>query len=427
MKAAFYTLGCKVNQYETQIMEQRLKEAGYEIVPPDGFADVYIINSCTVTAESDRKTRQILRRLKAGNPKALAVLSGCFPQSSVERAKTIPEADIIAGTRERADICRLIKEALETGERVVSVSPFDKKEEYEPVRAEGFYGHTRAFVKIEDGCESYCSYCVIPYARGPVRSKLTDAIRDEISGLASNGFKEAVLVGINLSSYGKDCGLTLEDALRAACDTGIERVRLGSLEPNIITPSFIDCVVSLKKVCPHFHLALQSGCDATLHRMNRRYTTGRFREAVLSLREAIPGCAITTDIIVGFPGETDEDFEKSLTFAREMSFSQAHVFPYSKRAGTKAAAMPEQVAKTEKARRSRLMIETCAESRRLFLQSHVGKTIPVLFETASDRVFDGFAPDYAPVKVKTDDDLKGKIKDTIITGCDSDACLGSVN
>jgi threonylcarbamoyladenosine tRNA methylthiotransferase MtaB len=426
MKAAFYTLGCKVNQYETQLMEQKLAGAGFEIVSPEEFADVYVVNSCTVTAESDRKTRQILRRLKAINPQAVAVLSGCFPQSSPDRARGIPEADVIAGTKERADITSLVTRALETGSRVMSVAPFDKNSAEDTALAEGFNGRTRAFVKIEDGCVSFCSYCIIPYARGPVRSKPVDAVRDEIAGLAGAGYKEAVLVGINLSSYGTDYGSNLIEALRAACDTGINRVRLGSLEPNIITPEFIECVLSLPNFCPQFHLSLQSGCDKTLSRMNRRYTQDKYRSAVLALRQAIPDCAITTDIIVGFPGETQDEFAQSLEFAKEMNFSQAHIFAYSKRSGTKAAEMPDQIPKAEKARRSRIMIETCDVSKEHFLQNHIGKTLPVLFETGENGGFEGFAPDYTKVIVKSGADLHGKIIDTLITECDSDVCFGTI-
>ena len=426
MKAAFYTLGCKVNQYETQIMEQRLKEAGYEIVPPDSFADVYIVNSCTVTAESDRKTRQILRRLKSHNPDAITVLSGCFPQSAVERASKMEEADIIAGTKERAEIVNLIDERIKTGKRIVSVSSYNRHEAFEPMRAESFYGRTRAFVKIEDGCESYCSYCIIPKARGPVRSKPPEDIKTELQGLSEKGYKEAVLVGIDLSSYGKDCGLSLVDALKAACSTDIQRIRLGSLEPNVITEEFVETVIALKKVCPHFHLSLQSGCAATLKRMNRRYTPERYREAVELLRERIPSCAITTDIIVGFPGETEEEFNESLRFAREIGFSQAHVFPYSKREGTRAAKMPGQISKAEKARRGHIMAEECRKSRAKFLESHVGKTYPVLFEAGENGGFEGFTPDYVPVKVNTEKDLHGKIVDTKITGWNADGCFGTV-
>lgn len=426
MKAAFYTLGCKVNQYETQLMEQKLIGAGFEIVSHEEFANVYVVNSCTVTAESDRKTRQIIRRLKSLNPTAVVVLSGCFPQASLERARKIPEVDVIAGTRDRASIADLIKKAIETGERVESVSSFDNKVDAEISRAESFYGRTRAFVKIEDGCRSFCSYCIIPYARGPVRSKPADAIKEEIAGLKKAGYKEVVLVGINLSSYGSDIGSSLADAIRAACGTGIERVRLGSLEPNIITPEFIDCVKSLSNFCPQFHLALQSGCEETLKRMNRRYTPDRFRKAVAALREALPECAITTDIIVGFPGETNEEFEKSLNFAKEIGFAKAHIFAYSKRAGTKAAVMPNQVAKAEKVRRSHLMIEACAKSTEEFLQSHVGKTFPVLFEAGEKGTFEGFTADYSKILVKSDIDLHGKIIDTLITGVSDEGCLGNI-
>jgi threonylcarbamoyladenosine tRNA methylthiotransferase MtaB len=427
MKAAFYTLGCKVNQYETQLMEQKLANAGFEIVSPDEYADVYVVNSCTVTAESDRKTRQIIRRLKAVNPRAVAVLSGCFPQSSPERARGIPEADVIAGTRERANIAELVAEALATGGRVESVAPFENDSFEENSSAEGFLGRTRAFVKIEDGCQSYCSYCIIPFARGPVRSKPAEAVHSEISGLVSAGYKEAVLVGINLSSYGKDIGSSLTEAIRAACSTGIDRVRLGSLEPNIITEEFIECASSMPNLCPHFHLSLQSGCESTLVRMNRRYTPERYAQAVEALRRAFPGCAVTTDIIAGFPGETDEEFLQSLEFAKRINFAQAHIFAYTKRTGTKAAEMPSQVSKLEKNRRSRLLIEACAQSHEQFLKQHVGKTLPVLYEAGENGGYEGFAPDYTKVVVKSRTDLQGKILDTLITGVDGSDCIGEIS
>lgn len=427
MKAAFYTLGCKVNQYETQIMEQHLKKAGYEIVPPDSFADVYIVNSCTVTAESDRKTRQILRRLKSHNSGAVTVLTGCFPQSAAERASKIPEADIITGTKERTDIANILSEFFKTGEKIVNVSTFSKAESFEPMRAESFYGRTRAFVKIEDGCESYCSYCIIPKARGPVRSKPVDDIKNELSELSKNGYKEVVLVGINLSSYGKDCGLTLTDALSAACSTGIERIRLGSLEPNVITPDFVRHITVLKKICPHFHLSLQSGSASTLQRMNRRYSPEQFSKAVDLLRTNIAGCAITTDIIVGFPGESEEEFAQSLDFVRKIGFSQAHVFPYSKRYGTRAAEMSGQVSKAEKTRRVHIMAEAAAISRKEFLESHIGKTYPVLFESEKKGAFEGFTPDYVSVTVRSEKNLHGKILNTLITGLENEGCRGIIN
>lgn len=424
MKAAFFTLGCKVNQYETQIMMQSFKENGFEIVEPDEYADVYVVNSCTVTAESDHKTRQILRRLKSNNENAVAVLCGCFPQSAPERAKAMVEADVIAGSKEKADIVNIVKKAIETKERIVSIAPYIKGEKYNTVLATGFTGHTRAFLKIEDGCESYCTYCVIPYARGPVRSKLPEDIKHEVEGLEAKGFKEVVLVGINLTSYGKDCGLKLEDAVNAACSTKIERVRLGSLEPNIITKDFIDCIKKLPNFCLQFHLALQSGCAATLKRMNRRYDPEQFRTAVKALRENLESPGITTDIIVGFPGETDDEFKVSLDFAKEIAFTQGHIFPYSKRDGTPAAKMPGQISKAEKAARCHRMIDVCAESKEAFLKSQIGRTVPVLFETCHDGVFEGFAPNYAPVKIKTGENLQGKIIDTLITGCEDGFCIG---
>lgn len=428
MKAAFYTLGCKVNQYETQIMTQQLEKDGFEIVSPESYADVYIINSCTVTAESDHKTRQILRRLKGNNKNAIAVLCGCFPQSAPEKAKAVKEADLIIGSREKADISRLLKEALEKkangGERIVSVAPYEKKENYTPFLAEGFEGHTRAFIKIEDGCESYCTYCIIPYARGPVRSKKPEDIKKEVQHIAEAGFKEAVLVGINLTSYGRDCGLTLSDALRAACDTDIKRVRLGSLEPNIITPEFIECIKSLPQFCPQFHLALQSGCGVTLKRMNRHYTPEHFRGAVKALRNAIPFPGITTDIIIGFPDESEEEFEESLNFAKEIKFTQGHVFPYSRRDGTPAAKMPNQVPKHVKNERCHKMIEVCTKTKEEFLKSQIGTTVSVLFETGVDGIFEGYAQNYTPVKIKTSENLQGKILKVLITEHKDGFCLG---
>jgi threonylcarbamoyladenosine tRNA methylthiotransferase MtaB len=424
MKAAFYTLGCKVNQYETQIMEQELARAGYEIVPSDEAADVYVVNSCTVTGESDRKTRQALRRLKAQNPQSVAVLTGCFPQSAPEKAASFTEADVVTGVLGRRNIASLIDKARRTGSRVISVGDFESGEEFEPMSAGGFIGHTRAFVKIEDGCESFCSYCVIPYSRGPVRSKPLAALREEAEGLAARGYREIVLVGINLSAYGKDSGHTLMDAVETVCAApGVERVRLGSLEPKIVTEEFIERMTRCGKLCAHFHLSLQSGCAETLRRMNRRYDPDEYRRAVNMLREAFPLCGITTDVIVGFPGETKEEFSRSLDFVREMRFSQGHVFPYSRRSGTRAAVMPGQVTKNEKALRAKLMSEVCAQSKEEFLESLKGKTLPVLFEEEKDGIFTGFAPNYAPVRVQGSG-LHGRIVEVNITGVLPDACVG---
>lgn len=428
MRAAFYTLGCKVNQYETQIMEQKLAESGFEIVGCDEPADVYIVNSCTVTAESDRKTRQILRRLKSRNPDAIAVLAGCFPQSSPTKAAAFADADVVTGVRGRGQIGALIGEALRTGGRIVRISDFESDEPFEPMAAEEFDGRTRAFVKIEDGCRNFCTYCIIPYSRGPVRSKPPDELAGELRQLASRGYREAVLVGINLSAYGSDISRTFADAVETAESSGIGRFRLGSLEPNIVTPEFIARLRKCGSLCPHFHLSLQSGCAATLRRMNRRYTPERYAQAVDLLRAAFPGCGITTDIIVGFPGETPEEFDQSLAFVKRMAFSQAHVFVYSRRAGTAAAGMPAQVDKAEAERRSHIMIDACAASRREYLEAMIGQEMPVLFEERHSGDFcEGFAPNYVTVRVRSPEDLHGLIRCVRITAADGSVCLGELS
>jgi threonylcarbamoyladenosine tRNA methylthiotransferase MtaB len=428
MKAAFYTLGCKVNKYETQIMEQRLASAGFEIVAPDVSADVYIINSCTVTAESDRKTRQIIRKLKKQNPVALTVLTGCFPQSFPVEAESMNYVDVITGTRERGIIDKIIIEALQTGNRIVRISEFLKNESFESMSAIDFSERTRAFVKIEDGCNRFCSYCIIPFSRGPVRSKPLSEIREELTCLSQKGFKEIVFVGINLSAYGKDFNLSLTDAIETAEHIeGIERIRLGSLEPNLIDEDFIARIKPYKKLCNHFHLSLQSGCDETLKRMNRHYDVEHYKKSVDILRNAFDDCAITTDIIVGFPGETENEFAKSLEFVKQIGFAQAHVFMYSKRKGTKAADMSEQVEKIEKQRRSKIMIENCLENRKDFLNSQCGKTLSVLFEKCDkDSEFEGFTTNYSPVKIISSQDLQGSIINVTIKSIDEEVCIGEI-
>ena len=427
MKAAIYTLGCKVNQYESQIMEQRLSSAGFEIVGHHEPADIYIVNSCTVTAESDRKTRQAVRRFKKENPAALTVLTGCFPQSSPEEAAKFEYADVVTGTKERCRIDRIIAEALSSGCRLVRISSFGRSEAYEEMSAEGHTGHTRAFVKIEDGCGRFCSYCIIPYSRGPVRSKPLEALKEELSGLSRNGFREAVLVGINLSAYGSDLSLSLADAIETACGTdGLERIRLGSLEPNLITEPFLSRVRKQAKLCPQFHLSLQSGCAATLRRMNRHYTPDEYESAVCLLRKSFPGCAVTTDVIVGFPGETEDEFAQSLAFVDRIAFAKVHIFPYSIRRGTAAASMPGQVEKAEKESRGRRMSHACALRRQEFLQGHVGKAYSVLFESQPRAgEWEGFTPDYTPVRLRSAENLQGKILPVRITGSAGGACTGT--
>ncbi len=404
MNAYFYTLGCKVNQYETQAMRGLLEAHGYvtaEFAP--GQADigdaVLVINSCTVTGESDRKLRQLLRRCRREHPQAVLVLTGCMPQAFPTVAEELPEPDIILGNARRSELPNVLQQFSTHRTRVVAITPHDKA--FERLSIRQFQGRTRAFLKIEDGCNRFCSYCIIPYARGRVRSKPLDDIRQEVRCLVQQGYVEVVLVGINLTAYGQDNGLSICDAVEAACSVeGIRRVRLGSIEPDHLTDEVIDRLAACEKLCPQFHLALQSGCDATLKRMNRHYTAAEYRALCDKLRERFPNAALTTDIMVGFPGETEADFEESLRFAEEIAFSRLHCFAYSKREGTVAAKAPNQVPNAEKARRNREMIamgERCAEQ---YAASLVGRKVEVLLETArDDGTVEGYTDTYVPVIV----------------------------
>lgn len=428
MRAAFYTLGCKVNQYETQILSQHFAANGYDIVEPTELADVYIINSCTVTAEGDRKTRQAIRRMKRLNPGAVVALTGCFPQAFPQDAEKIIEADIITGASERRGITKLIQQFLLDGNRIIQIPPHDRAETFEPMHANHFLDRTRAFVKIQDGCEHYCSYCIIPYARGFCRSKPLEDLKLELYELANQGYQEVVLVGIDLSSYGKDLGLHLIDAVTLACTTqGIQRVRLGSLEPLLLTDENLALLAGLEHFCPQFHLSLQSGCDATLARMNRHYDTQFYRELVAKIRHNFTNPAITTDIMVGFPGETEEEFQQSLAFAEEIAFAKVHVFPYSIRPGTRAAKMNDQVSRQDKEIRSHQMAKTTNLSRLSFLQSQVGLTEAVLFETDMiDGRYTGYTSNYTPVHVSSDRDIRGQILPVKITDALADFCIGEL-
>ena len=428
MRIAFYTLGCKVNQYETEVLSQLFAADGYDIVAPDETADVYVINSCTVTATGDKKTRQMLRHFKSQNPAAKVALTGCFPQAFPDAAEKLPEADIIMGARGRAELVKVVSRCLATDERIIDIRPHEKGETFERMTATGFAERTRAFVKIEDGCERYCSYCIIPTARGPVRSKPMDELSEELRGLAASGYQEVVLVGINLSCYGKELGLRLIDAVELACRTdGIRRVRLGSLEPELLTDEDIERMAALPQMCPQFHLSLQSGCDETLKRMNRHYDTAEYTRITESLRRHFENCAITTDIMVGFPGEDEDEFSRSLAFAEKTAFAKVHVFAYSQRPGTRAAVLPQQVSKAEKTSRSARMIELTERTRADFLKKQVGRAVSVLFEShVTDGVYEGYSENYTPVHVHSDADLRGSIRLVDISGAESDFCTGAL-
>ncbi len=427
MKAYFHTLGCKVNQYETQAMRRLLEEQGYETAEfTVGQADigdaVLVVNSCTVTGESDRKLRQLLRRCRREHPRAILVLTGCFPQAFPDDAEALAEPDIVLGNAARRELPERLAQFYESRRRVSAVGQHGR--EYESLSICEFQGRTRAFVKIEDGCDRFCSYCIIPYARGRVRSKPLAELAAEVEDLAARGYAEIVLVGINLTAYGKDTGDSICDAVEvAARPAGIQRVRLGSIEPDHVSDAMIERLSQCKKLCPQFHLALQSGCDATLKRMNRHYTTADYRAVCSKLRDVFPGCAITTDVMVGFPGETEEEFAASLAFAEEIGFSRMHCFPYSRRPGTPAAKAANQVPNAEKMRRNKAMIAAGERLREGYESALVGRTVTVLTETElPDGRCDGYTDTYVPVIVSGG--TAGKLIPVRITAYENGVCIG---
>ena len=425
MKIAFYTLGCKVNQYESQAMAEAMTRQGFETAAPNEEADIYVINSCTVTAESDRKTRQAVRRFKKNHPDSIVVLTGCMSQAFPEDAEALNEADIVLGNRNNHRLPEFIEKYLETKQRIVEVQPHKTGDKFEGDVISGFERRTRAIVKIEDGCNRFCSYCVIPYARGRVRSKPLDVLRKELRSLSEAGFAEVVLVGINLSAYGQDTGKSICDAVELAAGMSFERIRLGSLEPDHITDEVINRLSKIDKFCPQFHISLQSGCDKTLKNMNRHYTAEEYSELCRKLRNAFRDTTLTTDIMVGFPDESEEDFRTSVEFAKNVGFEKVHVFPYSPREGTKAAKM-KQLTRSVKEERSRIMIEETEKIRQDFLKSQIGKTVEVLFETnRADGFAEGYTKNYTPVKVQEEIRCSG-IQKVKITAVDGDFCVGEI-
>lgn len=427
MNIAFHTLGCKVNQYETEAMREVFLEKGYTVVPDNAPFDIIVINSCTVTAESDRKTRQTLNRFRKEHPDAVIVLTGCMVQAFAEKSQTLTAADIIVGNTDVSKIATLVERFLSDGERIFEVSPHPKGERFNTPTITEFAERTRAYMKIQDGCERYCTYCIIPTARGVVRSKPLNEIKKEAENLAKNGFIEIVLVGINLTSYGKGEDINLCDAVDAVCTVdGIKRVRLGSLEPDHITDDMLLRFKNQEKFCPQFHLSLQSGCDTTLKRMNRHYDTAFYRDLVTRIRKMFPESAITTDIMVGFAGETDQEFKESLDFAKEMKFAKSHIFAYSRRSGTIAYNLPNQVTKSEKSNRSHKMIETTLTTEKDFLSSQIGKTVSVLFETFDGLFIEGYTKNYSRIKVKSDISRAGEILNVKLTSVENDYCVGKL-
>ncbi len=390
-KAALHNLGCKVNAYETEAMQEMLEQAGYEIVPFKEGADVYVINTCTVTNIADRKSRQMLHRARKLNPEAVVVAAGCYVQTQGER-EIDPCIDIVIGNNHKKDLIRILREYEENREkdRAGEIGDINMTKEYESLHLTRTGEHTRAYIKVQDGCNQFCTYCIIPYARGRVRSREMQDVEQEVRTLAGNGYQEVVLTGIHLSSYGIDFDgrRHLIELIRAVHEIeGIRRIRLGSLEPGIVTEEFAEALASMPKICPHFHLSLQSGCDAVLKRMNRKYTSGEYYEKCRILRKYFDAPALTTDVIVGFPGETEAEFQESYDFVDKVDFYETHIFKYSKREGTKAASMPDQVDEQIKAQRSARLIELGEKKRKAYEKKFIGRTVEVLVE--EDAVIDG--------------------------------------
>ncbi|WFD11582.1 tRNA (N(6)-L-threonylcarbamoyladenosine(37)-C(2))-methylthiotransferase MtaB [Tepidibacter hydrothermalis] len=410
-KVAFYTLGCKVNQYETEAMTELFKKASYEVVDHEEYADIYVINTCTVTNMSDRKSRQFIRRSKKINPNSIIAVVGCYSQVAPEEILDIEEVNVVMGTNDRNKIVEII-EGINEQDKISTVDDIMKVREFEEMQIKEVRGKTRAFLKIQEGCDRFCSYCIIPYARGPVRSRLLDNIASEVKDLASNGFKEIVLTGIHVASYGKDLGdVNILDVLKEIHKIdGIERIRLSSVEPLMMTDEFIDEISSMEKICPHFHLSLQSGCDETLKRMNRKYNTEQYRNIVKNLRKKIKNVAITTDVIVGFPGETEDEFETTYKFLKEIQLSQMHVFKYSPRKGTPAATMKDQIDPKIKQIRSEKLMSLSNENNKKFMDEFLNSTVSVLFEAKLENGFyEGLTSNYIRVLAKSDDHIEGKI------------------
>ena len=437
----FVTLGCKVNQYETNAMAQKFLEKGYQILEENDEnveekPDVCIINTCTVTNMSDRKSRQMLRRMKEKNPDTVVVAVGCYAQVAKEELSKIPEIDLVLGNNEKVEIVKYIEEYLKENVKNIDIEDVMQSRKFSDFGNITFSEKTRAVIKIQDGCDRFCSYCIIPYARGRVRSRKPESIISEISEIAKKGIKEVVITGIHIASYGKDYAMSKDEKIKnyRLIDLlekineieGIERIRLGSIEPLLITEEFVERLEKLEKICHHFHLSLQSGCDETLKRMNRRYTTEQFKTIVELLRKTYKDVNLTTDIIVGFPGETEEEFTKTYEFLKEIKFYKMHVFKYSPRKGTKAAVMKNQVPGDIKEERSKKLIELSNENEFQYNSTYIGKNVKVLFEEEKVGVYKGHTQNYIMVYCKSNEMLDNKIKTVNCVKVENDYIIGNV-
>ena len=427
LKVAFCSLGCKVNQYETNAMAQKFLEHDYEIVEFDECADIYIVNTCTVTNVADRKSRQMLRRAKEFNPQSIVVACGCYAQVAAKELEEIPEVDLIIGNNEKNDIIQIVENYIAQKGAEDLVSDVMYKLDYVELGTTTYTEKTRAVIKVQDGCDRFCSYCLIPYARGHIRSRKIENVIEEIKKVVEEGINEVVITGIHIASYGRDFkgeNIGLIDLLEEINKIqGLHRIRLGSIEPTIITDEFVERLSKLDKICDHFHLSLQSGCTETLKRMNRRYTTEEFRDVTKRLRSKFPNAALTTDIIVGFPGETDDEFNTTYEFLKDIAFYKMHIFKYSQRKGTKAAVMPNQVDGKIKEERSKKLIELSNENEYNYNKKYIGKQVEVLFEEREGEYLKGHTTNYIVVKHKTDkDDLINKIAKVTVSEAKQD-CL----
>lgn len=425
MKVSFITFGCKVNQYDTQSMQEQFAAGGFEIAEEQECCDVYIINSCTVTATGDKKTRQAIGRCRRLAPESLIVLTGCFAQAYPERTKEL-DADFAIGSKNHALVFSKVCEALTKRSKNFAIPSFSPHDTFTgSIVSRSGEKRTRAFIKIEDGCDRFCSYCIIPYSRGGIRSKPPEELKTELESLAQQEYAEIVFVGINLCAYGREWGGSLLDAVKLAEAYQFPRIRLGSLEPDLVAEPLIEGLRKSPSVCPHFHLSLQSGCDETLKRMNRRYTTREYAEKVALLRTAFSDVSITTDVMLGFPGENEAEFNETKTFMKEVAFSSAHIFPFSRRPGTPADRMGNQVSAYIKKKRCAEIAEITAKSRQEFFRRFLGKTVSVVFDhTVKGPMLEGVSANYLPVRTPAKYQLQGRLNHVIIKRCTSDFCYG---
>ncbi len=425
MKVKIFTLGCKVNQFESQAMLRDLTDCGWELANDNETADVSVINSCAVTKVSEQKAVKLIHRLRREAPNTVIVLTGCMAQAFPESGSVLSEVDIVLGNKRRSALIPVLNKYFEDKKRLTFVEAYEKKDIYESLFVDDFVNRTRAFLKIEDGCNRFCSYCIIPYARGRVRSCSLEYIEKEVKAFAANGYQEIVIIGINLSSFGSDNGLKFSDAVRTACESADIRIRLGSLEPESMDMDTLRVFSQYKNFCPQFHLSLQSGCDATLKRMNRHYTSKEYSRIVGNIRTVFDNPAVTTDVMVGFAGETEDEFRQSLDFVEKTGFAKVHIFPYSRRPGTAADKYPDQLSPDVKKRRAAemaLVTERCTAE---FMRSQIGRTESVLIEGRNKNgLYEGYTMNYTPVFIKADDSVVGKVINVKLTEPFSDHCVG---